>query len=73
MKVLFLFQQVTKQTCNLSNLPIFQFFILKFIIISQNKLLRRAVSYEEGENLASKNNILFLEASAKTAQNIENV
>ncbi|KAM0826015.1 hypothetical protein ACQ4PT_069160 [Festuca glaucescens] len=31
----------------------------------------RAVSYEEGQNFAKKHNLLFVEASAKTAQNVE--
>ncbi|XP_019167711.1 PREDICTED: ras-related protein RABB1b-like [Ipomoea nil] len=32
---------------------------------------RRAVSKEEGEQFAKENGLLFLEASAKTAQNVE--
>lgn len=34
---------------------------------------RRAVSKEEGEQFAKENGLLFLEASAKTAQNVEEV
>ena len=34
-------------------------------------MLRRQVSYEEGENLAKENGLMFLEVSAKTAHNIE--
>lgn len=32
---------------------------------------RRAVSKEEGEQFAKENGLLFMEASAKTAQNVE--
>ncbi|XVE84060.1 hypothetical protein DITRI_Ditri16bG0138700 [Diplodiscus trichospermus] len=32
---------------------------------------RRAVSKEEGEQFAKENGLLFLEASARTAQNVE--
>mmetsp|Transcript_35788 Transcript_35788/g.83112 ORF Transcript_35788/g.83112 Transcript_35788/m.83112 type:complete len:210 (+) Transcript_35788:62-691(+) len=32
---------------------------------------RRAVSYEEGEQFAKENNLVFLETSAKTAHNVE--
>jgi len=32
---------------------------------------RRAVSYEEGEEFAKKNGLIFLETSAKTAANVE--
>jgi Ras-related protein Rab-2A len=32
---------------------------------------QRAVSYEEGERFARENGLLFLEASAKTAENVE--
>ncbi|KAM0925537.1 hypothetical protein ACQ4PT_004179 [Festuca glaucescens] len=31
----------------------------------------RTVSYEEGQNFAGKHNLLFMEASAKTAENVE--
>lgn len=34
---------------------------------------RRAVSYEEGEKFAKENGLIFMEASAKTAQNVEEV
>ena len=34
---------------------------------------RRAVSYEEGEQFAKENGLVFMEASAKTAQNVEEV
>lgn len=34
---------------------------------------RRAVSQEEGEQFAKENGLLFLEASARTAQNVEEV
>jgi hypothetical protein len=33
----------------------------------------RAVSYEEGQNFAKKHNLLFMEASAKTLENVEEV
>ena len=33
----------------------------------------REVSYEEGENFAKENNMLFFETSAKSGENIENV
>ncbi|KAE8813949.1 small GTP-binding protein [Hordeum vulgare] len=32
---------------------------------------RRAVSFEEGEQFAKENGLIFMEASAKTAQNVE--
>jgi len=32
---------------------------------------RRAVTYEEGEQFAKENGLIFLETSAKTAQNVE--
>ena len=32
---------------------------------------KRAVSKEEGESFAQKNNLTFLETSAKTAENVE--
>ena len=34
---------------------------------------KRAVSYEEGEKFARQNNLFFIEASAKTAENVEEV
>lgn len=34
---------------------------------------RRAVSREEGEQFAKENGLLFLEASARTAQHVEEV
>lgn len=34
---------------------------------------RRAVSYEEGEQFAKEHGLVFMEASAKTAQNVEEV
>lgn len=34
---------------------------------------RRAVSAEEGEQFAKENGLIFMEASAKTAQNVEEV
>lgn len=34
---------------------------------------RRAVSVEEGEQFAKENGLLFLEASARTAKNVEEV
>lgn len=34
---------------------------------------RRAISKEEGEQFAKENGLLFLEASARTAQNVEEV
>jgi len=34
---------------------------------------RRSVSYEEGERFAMEHGMIFLEASAKTAQNVEEV
>lgn len=33
--------------------------------------LRRAVTFEEGERFAKENDMIFLETSAKTAENIE--
>ncbi|KAF4739581.1 Ras- protein Rab-2A, partial [Perkinsus olseni] len=43
------------------------------IMLIGNKcdLERREVSYEEGAQFAKENNLIFLEASAKTAQNVE--
>ncbi|KAF4660239.1 Ras- protein Rab-2A [Perkinsus olseni] len=43
------------------------------IMLIGNKcdLERREVSYEEGAQFAKGNNLIFLEASAKTAQNVE--
>jgi len=43
------------------------------IMLIGNKcdLDRREVSYEEGANFAQKNGLVFLETSAKTAQNVE--
>jgi small GTP-binding protein len=43
------------------------------ILIGNKKDLeeQRQVTYEEGKNLAEKNNLLFLETSAKTAENIQ--
>lgn len=38
-------------------------------IISKN--LRRQVSYEEGEQFAKEQGLMFLEVSAKTASNVE--
>lgn len=35
------------------------------------KFNRREVSYEEGQQFAKKNNVLFFETSAKTALNVE--
>lgn len=35
--------------------------------------LRRVVSYEEGEKFARENSMIFLETSAKTALNVEEV
>jgi Ras-related protein Rab-2A len=34
---------------------------------------RRSVSYEEGERFAMEHGMIFMEASAKTAQNVEEV
>lgn len=34
---------------------------------------RRAVTTEEGQQFAKENGLLFMEASAKTAQNVEEV
>ena len=34
---------------------------------------RRTVSYEEGERFANEHGLLFMEASAKTAQNVDEV
>lgn len=34
---------------------------------------RRAVSTEEGEQFAKEHGLIFMEASAKTAQNVEEV
>ena len=46
-------------------------FILKNFRLT--KLYRRAVSYEEGERFARENDLIFLETSAKTAYNVEEV
>jgi Ras-related protein Rab-2A len=34
---------------------------------------RRTVSFEEGERFANEHDLLFMEASAKTAQNVDEV
>jgi Ras-related protein Rab-2A len=34
---------------------------------------RRAVSYEEGAQFAEEHGLLFMEASAKTAQNVDEI
>ena len=47
-----------------------------FLVLIGNKLdleKQRQVSYDEGEEFARKNNMLFFETSAKTGENIENV
>ena len=43
------------------------------ILIGNKKDLedKRQVSYEEGEKLAKENNLLFLETSAKSAENVQ--
>ena len=45
------------------------------ILIGNKKDLedKRQISYDEGEEFARKNNMLFFETSAKTGENIENV
>lgn len=35
--------------------------------------IRRTVTYEEGEAFAKKNDLVFIETSAKTGQNVETV
>lgn len=47
------------------------FFVGKFIKFACN--CRRAVSFEEGEKFAKENEMIFLETSAKTALNVEEV
>ena len=37
------------------------------------KYYRRQVTYEEGENFAKENGLMFLETSARTAFNVEEV
>jgi len=41
--------------------------------IKKGNYFRREVKYEEGERFAKENNLLFFEASAKTAYNVDNV
>jgi Ras-related protein Rab-2A len=41
------------------------------LIGNKSDLEKREVSYEEGENFAKENGLIFLETSAKTAQNVE--
>ena len=36
-----------------------------------NEWYRREVSFEEGQQFAKKNNVMFFETSAKTALNVE--
>lgn len=50
-----------------------QFIPVVFIVFSffSSLYFQRAVSYEEGEAFAKENGLLFLEASAKTAVNVE--
>jgi len=43
------------------------------IIFMKNIFFRRAVSFEEGEKFARENGMVFLETSAKTALNVEEV
>ena len=40
------------------------------VILNDN---RRQVSYQEGEEFAKENNMMFLETSAKLAKNVEQV
>ena len=40
------------------------------VILNEN---RRQVSYQEGEEFAKENNMMFLETSAKLAKNVEQV
>ena len=44
---------------------------IKILLLGNNKELedQRNVSYEEGEEFAQKNNLLFIEASPKTGEN----
>jgi Ras-related protein Rab-2A len=41
------------------------------LIGNKSDLEKREVSYEEGETFARENGLIFLETSAKTAQNVE--
>jgi hypothetical protein len=41
--------------------------------LSSINSIRRQVSYEEGERFASENDLIFMETSAKTAYNVEEV
>jgi Ras-related protein Rab-2A len=41
------------------------------LIGNKSDLEKREVSYEEGEKFAKENGLIFLETSAKTAQNVE--
>ena len=41
------------------------------LIGNKNDLVRREVSYQEGFDFAQQNGLIFLETSAKTADNVE--
>ena len=45
----------------------------KYRSASFNSYIRRVVSREEGAAFAAEHNLLFMETSAKTAQNVEEV
>ncbi len=60
---------------NQSNLFFLEFENLFFFLnkIINTEISRRAVSFEEGEKFARENGMVFLETSAKTAYNVEEV
>lgn len=44
-----------------------------FLFLFKKSKCRRTVTFEEGEKFASENGLIFLETSAKTALNVEEV
>jgi Ras-related protein Rab-2A len=46
---------------------------MRGFVHDMNPVLRRQVSREEGEKFARENGLIFLETSAKTANNVEEV
>ena len=51
----------------------FRIRVLTLIFKVKTPFFRRAVSFEEGEKFAKENGMVFLETSAKTAFNVEEV
>ena len=43
------------------------------LIGNKNDLVRREVSYQEGFDFAQQNGLIFLETSAKTADNVDTI